>query len=196
MRRLIMLLALTTATTVYGADNNDRFAPKGAGLISCSTFVEEHEKGSEAFIIFRGWIDGYITAVNQFTPDTFDITAWESTTFLAAVIDNHCRKHPDDSVLSVAMTLVDELYDDRVEQASDYVIAQVESQSVALYAATLVDVQNELNRQDLLDETATGSFTPATVAALREFQATRNLPQTGLPDEKTLWLLLEPLPIN
>lgn len=197
MRRLFMLVPiLAAAELAAAADVNERFAPKGAGTITCEVFVEEHERESDAYILFRGWIDGYITAVNQLTPETFDIAAWESTAFLASVIDNHCRKNPEDSVMAVTMAIVEGLHDDRITRSSPLVTAEAGDQSMRIYEATLVEVQSALIELGLLSEAPTGRFTAATSAALTRYQTAQNLTPTGLPDENTLWALLRPLPVN
>ncbi len=194
MRTMVLLGLLLLANTGWASDKKGSFAPKGAGQITCRVFTAEHKKGSNAYLLFRGWLDGYITAINELTPDTFDITSWESTAFLASVADSHCSKHPDDQLLTVVMTIVKQLREHRVREQSPYVTAVAGSQKRVLYKFTLEKVQAELARRGGYAGPADGSFTDATRSALAAFQTKEKLPPTGLPDEQTLWRLLRPLP--
>ena len=142
--RLILIVAafvMTTAIT-HAADHNGRFAPKGAGLASCGRFVEEYKPGSDPYVLLRGWLDGYLTATNQLMPETFDITAWESTTFIGALVENHCAKHADDQFLEVLMTIVTGLKEHRVREESPEVAIRVAGQETIIYESTLREVQS------------------------------------------------------
>jgi len=50
---------------VPAADKGDRFAALGAGIASCSRFLEARNSQSKEYFLFGGWIDGYLSAHNQ-----------------------------------------------------------------------------------------------------------------------------------
>ena len=79
------------SATVDGA-----FAVRGAGVVDCKTFLAEREKRSRAYLMMGGWIDGYLTGVNQYAQDTYDATSFESTELFAQIIADHCKTHPND----------------------------------------------------------------------------------------------------
>lgn len=182
------------APAPLAADSKGRFAPKGAGLIRCEQFVAEHAAGSDAYLLFRGWIDGYLTAVNQYEPGNFDVTAWQTPASIATLIDNHCGKHPDDEVLAVAMTIVSSLRSDRIRSESTLVkLENNEGKHVLLYEETLRRLQSKLADSGFYDGEPSGAFNTGTETAIRTFQSSNGLEETGLPDQNTLWRLLKPL---
>ena len=192
--RLIPLLALTCLPLALpAADKEGSFAPKGAGLISCETFIAEQQAGSDAYLLFRGWIDGYLTGVNRYAPDTYDILPWETPGLIAAVIDSHCRDNPQARVMDVTMSVVQRLRDHRVRQQSDQIAVGEGDDRVLLYRSTVQRIQEALADQSLREAEPTGEFDEATRGQLQAYQREVGLPDTGLPDQQTLWRLLSPL---
>jgi hypothetical protein len=194
MGRLVVILALAIAGGAFAADRNGRFAPKGAGLVLCESFVAEHAKGSDAYLLFRGWIDGFVTAANRYETETFDLLASQTPATIAAAIDNHCSKNPQDPVVEVMLSIVDQLRDQRIRAESRLV--RVENGSgdhVLLYEESILAIRTVLAELGYPLDSEDSSFNGRVESALREFQVTRNLKATGLPDQETLWQLLGPL---
>ncbi|MDX1654208.1 MAG: peptidoglycan-binding protein, partial [Candidatus Competibacteraceae bacterium] len=139
MKRITLatLLCLAAPLASQGADPEGNFAVKGAGLATCEAFLKERENKSNYYFMFGGWLDGYVTAVNQLVPETFDIAPWESTDALAALIENHCRRNPEDNFFMVANALAGTLMRDRLQQSSEPVEASVGDQKVMLYKSVM-----------------------------------------------------------
>ena len=194
MRALFLMVTIAMAASAFAADGNGRFAPKGAGLILCESFVAEHAKGSDAYLLFRGWIDGYVTAVNRYETETFDILALQTPATVAAAIDNHCSKNPQDPVLDVMLAIVDQLRVRRIRAESRLV--RIENRSgdhVLLYEESIRAIRTALAELGYPLDPDDGVYDDRAESALRGFQATRGLEATGLPDQATLWELLGPL---
>ena len=62
---IVFLFLLFTASPANAADEQGRYAIHGAGLLKCRVFVEEKSKQSPAYMMIGGWMDGYISAVNN-----------------------------------------------------------------------------------------------------------------------------------
>jgi hypothetical protein len=73
VRALMLVSLLLAASPVFAADSTNRFALRGVGLADCEHFLKAMKERKENVLVAGGWLEGYITAVNQFTPNTFDI---------------------------------------------------------------------------------------------------------------------------
>ena len=193
----ILAVAMICALTAFGASAADRggqFAIEGAGLGTCDAFVKSRAAKNNAYFVFVGWMDGYLTAVNQYSPDTFDITPWESTDLLAALIDRHCKNSPQDNFFRVANSIVIELREERLREASPRILAKVGDKGVRMYRQTMRRVQEALKKRKHYKGTVDGRFGPATQNALEAFQRKQKIAVTGLPDQLTLLRLLREAP--
>lgn len=194
--RSIVLVAfawLIAGPSVHAADSAGQFALKGAARTNCERFVEVRVKGGEDYALFLGWLDGYITGLNQVRPETFDIAPWESAAFLASLIEHHCAKHPDDEFIGVVLSIFRELEDKRLRQRSPTTVAAADGREVRIYESILRRVQEELAARGSYRSEINGRFGPAMREAITAFQREYELPETGVPDETTLWRLLKPL---
>jgi hypothetical protein len=189
-----LLCAALTASAAQAADGQGRFAIRGAGLLTCATYVEERAAQSKAYYVVGGWLDGYITALNQFAPDTYDVTTFESTELLALLIDEHCKKHPDDRLFPVANTIFTMLREDRLRAPSASVAVKVGDRQTQLYREVVSRAQRELSRRGVYRGPADGKFSPAVQQALTTFQRQQKLNASGFPDQATLWRLFRPSP--
>jgi hypothetical protein len=114
MRALSLIALLTLGSFASAADKNGLFAIRGAGLLTCHTFVQEREAASDAYVMIGGWLDGYVTAINELSLETFDVTPYESTELLTILINRHCKDNPTDILYAVTNNLLAKLFDDRL----------------------------------------------------------------------------------
>lgn len=191
-----LLAASIPATTGLAADKDGQFAVKGGGGATCATFVNERNRGSERYALIRGWLEGYLTGVNELTPQTFDVAPWESTSALAALINEHCSKHPTDELMAVVMAVVRDLRPHRVVERSPLVDTKAAGDGRWIYEVTLQRAQRELTRRGFYSGADNGTFDKDTRGALAAFQKAEGLPVTSVPDDATLWRLLPSLPIG
>jgi len=63
-----------------------------------------------SYLVTAAWVDGYITGINQYAENAYDISPFESTELLMIVIDEHCRDHPKDPVFGVLLNLFKQLW--------------------------------------------------------------------------------------
>lgn len=177
--------AAATAGTPAGT-----FSVRGAGLIDCATYLTEQQKQSPAYMMMGGWMDGYITGVNQYAPDTYDATSFESTELFAELVKNYCKDHPQVRLFAVMNSIVQQIWGRRITQPSPLVTVRLGEQHVQLYRETILRIQQQLREKGLLKSEPTGQFDAATVTALSEFQKTlKGYKASGFPDQATLFQL-------
>ncbi|RMD64368.1 MAG: peptidoglycan-binding protein [Alphaproteobacteria bacterium] len=194
---VIVWLGLAFAVFVpgaQGADAQGRFAIKGAGLASCRDYTQARADQSQLVYSLLGWLDGYLTAYNQLSADTFDVAAWESTDLFAQILDGHCKTYSDHRFVTVVRAIVAEIADQRLTQNSPLIAARNGGQGLLIYQETLRRVQEKLSQRGLYSGAIDGRFDDPTRAALERFQAGQGLAVSGLPDQPTLWKLFRPPP--
>lgn len=191
MRAFSLIALLAVGSFASAADKDGLFSIRGAGLLTCQTFVQEREAASDAYVMIGGWLDGYITAVNELSLETFDVVPYVSTELLTILIDRHCKDNPADLLFAVANTLLGRLFDDRLKSSSPHVDVRVDLHQTRLYTDTVARIQSSLAAKGLLDGEATGQWSVATTNALAEYQKSIGMSSTtGFPDQATLWSLL------
>lgn len=194
MRVLLLVSALIVAATasaqVRAADSSGNFALRGVGLATCAQFLQASEERQENVLLAGGWLEGYMTAINQLLPETFDIAPWQNTDTILALVKHNCERNRDQRFFAVVTAMVEFLAENRLKEQSDRVMAEAHGQRVAIYTKVLRDVQQELIDKGLLEGNADGQFGAKTQAALEEYQKRENIQVTGLPDQVTLWRLM------
>jgi hypothetical protein len=186
----IALLLLGPVTGLAG-DADGRFAIKGFGLRTCGDFLTARHEQSADYHRFGGWLNGYLTASNRYEPATFDLASWQGTPIMAAWLAEYCAKQPKALFIDAVGALVNRLGADRLQAFSEP--AGLPGQPISLvYISTVHRVQERLAELEHFTAPASGAFDDATRDALRAYQAANGLDPTGLPDQPTLALLLQP----
>jgi hypothetical protein len=200
LRVLLLTSALVAAASAPGhlraADSSGHFALRGVGLATCEQFLQASEERQENILLAGGWLEGYMTAVNQLMPKTFDIAPWQNTDTILALVKHNCERNREQRFFAVVTAMIEFLAQNRLQEQSDRVLAEADGQRVMIYGQIMRDVQQRLIDKGLLQGNADGQFGAKTKAALQEFQKKENIQVTGLPDQVTLWRLLsdEPAP--
>lgn len=189
-RFLVIIGFVFIAVDAMAADSKGLFMVKGGGSASCTQFLNAQAKGNNEYISLAGWLDGYLTHLNQSQDNTFDMAPWQDTHLLLAAIGSWCKKNPDKTFHQAAFQITASLHPTRLPEKSELITAQHKGQSVVLYREILIRVQKKLSARGFLDAEATGNFDQATIKALEGFQKDKNIPVTGLPDQVTLANLL------
>ena len=192
VRLLGTLLLFALPGYALAADAEGSFAVDGIGSKTCQHFLAEREQNSNFYFMYGGWLDGYMTAINQYTVGAFDITPWETTDLLMALIDNHCRSKPEEQFIAVAIALARNLGGDMLAEPSPVIEAKVGETTMHLYQATLAKVQEALKATGHYSGGVDGQFGPQTQTAIEAFQSSKQLKVTGLPDQRTLMALFRP----
>ncbi len=190
----LLLIISFYVPEALAADDQNRFSMRGVGLLTCEVYENEREAQSAAYQIFAGWIDGYVTGVNQYAPETFDILSFESTELLAELLSIHCTTNPQDSIFGVLNAMFIQIRNDRLQLPSPYIEVTIDSRSVRLYEDVLRRIQTRLQEEGRYTGEITGTFGENEQAALAAFQTSAGLDPSGFPDQVTLWKLLRSSP--
>lgn len=188
----LTLCLLLASPLVHAADKDGRFSIKGVGLATCEQYLAEAEKGTNFYFMFGGWLDGYLSAINQAAPQTYDVAPWQVTDLLAALIADHCKEHPKQRFFAVVNAMAGRLMDDRLQTHSDPIEAKAGDKTVKVYKEVMRRAQEALQTKGFYSSTLDGLFGPNTQKAFEAYQRKEGLEVTGLPDQLTLLRLLEP----
>ena len=202
-----IIVSAFAAAGVNAATSNGRFAIEGAGYATCAAFTQARQarlpsddKGAgavDSYARFIGWVEGYLTGVNRYLGDTFDIAPWQSPELYGVIIGEHCEKNPNDRLFEVVQKMVITLTNDRLREPSDMVTLRLkdnkgDNRAVAIYTEVIRHAQDELKKQGLYRGEVNGRWDEDTQKSVAFYQAAVGLQDTGLPDPLTLWLLFSP----
>ncbi|WP_308914867.1 peptidoglycan-binding domain-containing protein [Jannaschia sp. LMIT008] len=195
MRGRIPALAVCASLTVssaFAADGEGRFAIEGGGLLTCVDYLSAMEWRSPDVPAYGGWIEGYVTALNQQFDGIYDLTPWQTTESLLSLMSSICRQLPSDTRTAEALDrMVRLLLPDALREKSRVVALEGENDTaIAIYAAVLDQINDALRDKGHAIAQADGYFGRDTQAGLRAVQAEAGLTVTGMPDQRTLFVLL------
>lgn len=185
--RATALSALVTVFLAAGgpgqaADGSGNFAVKGFGLRTCSDFAQARNGRTGAYLAYRSWLNGYITAYNQITPQTYDVGGKAGLENWLAWLGRYCADQKETPFVLAATALTAALHDQRLQAK-----AGAGTPSVTAHGAkTVRAIQKALKDKDLYDGAIDGAFGPGTRAALTAYQKAEGLSPTGQPDVPTL----------
>lgn len=186
---LSVVIALGLSSAATAADSKGQFGIRGAGLVSCYVFDHEREAHSTVYDVIAGWMDGYITGMNQYAPGTYDAASFQSTELYAALVAEYCKKHPETPVFAVINSLVKQTWKDRLRAPSQKVEVAIGDQKVLLYEAAIRQIQEKLASRGYYGDKISSAYGPAVQQAMMAFQQSIRFKATGFPDQATLWRL-------
>jgi len=182
----VALLALLVPGALPAADTSGEFAVDGVGSRPCSDFTEAQATNPDLVIAFAGWTTGFITGVNVFRQQTFDLTPFQPTELLLGKMAKYCAANPDEAYVNALGKLVASLMPGRLQTGSELVRAGVGDKAVFVYRSVLEDVHARLVTDGFALSLDQAEFDTAFAEALVRYQAAKGLPQTGLPDLATM----------
>lgn len=197
----VLLLGLTTLT--FAADEDGKFAAKGAGRKSCEAYLmakdnaqlsaqkptgeNAKEHSLNDFRLYAGWLEGYITAYNQFQSGNYDITPWQTTELLMVLLARHCKDNPETRILSATNGLIQALFPARLQAESQVMEVTLLQHKSYYYTEIIFQVKKRLTQLGLYSGDVTQStYATPEIQAMRAFQKKHGLPETGVPDQRSL----------
>ena len=182
---------LVCSSPAVAADPQGQFAIKGGGQQSCGTFLTAWEERSSDLGLYAGWIDGYLTGLNQFTDSTYDLASWQTSDTLMGLTQSVCLQAPGETrFMDAFFQIVRVITPSRIMVQSPLVALIHEGESTVAYGPVIARLKarlEELGHGEML--TQGEAFDPATATAIAVFQEAEGLPATGLPDQRTLFEL-------
>lgn len=196
MRRGYLAIAVLAAAMLSPAraeEGTRQFAVEGAGMFTCKRFVEarsDHSSGDYQRML--GFIEGYLSAANLYEPDTFDLTPWHNSAALGMIVANHCAQNPQDRLVGVTQRMVMGLRPFRIARYSPLLEVGDSQHRTLVYETILRRAQAALKVRGHYTGAEDGTYSPQLRQAIRSFQRSVGLDETGVPDPATLWKLLNP----
>lgn len=191
-------LALAAATAAlapaHAATGRGEFGIKGIGATDCATLVREYKAGTPNAMMYGGWMHGYITAMNQTSPDTFDLAPWHDLNTLTNFVVDYCARNPKTSFGQAIFNLTSALGPKRLKTASAPLRLSKDGTTFVMYAEVLTRMAHALKAKGLYKGAVAPEkpeFTDDLARAVKTFQARNRLRQTGIPDQFTLFRLFE-----
>jgi hypothetical protein len=187
---LTLLAAFFVTSGTWAGDTTGAFALRGAGLTKCEVFVKAYREKDEMLYVFFGWIDGYVSGLNELSENTYDRMPWQSTELLGEVVRRSCEGRPTEYFFAELRSVVEALKDHSVAENQEKKVLEMGKERALVYADTLKRAQAALTAKGHYSGDAHGNFDPDTHAAIIKFQTAKGIPTTGLPGPITLWALL------
>lgn len=188
-------LAMLYASQGLAADRNGDYVVKGAGFETCQSFLASEKARDAKQIAFRGWINGYLTAYNLMSANTYDIAPLHSIDGLVLLVGRICAQQPPATKFAVVVGGLPKLLSAyALTMKSPAVEAKAGDRTIRLPAELLLRAQTKLKAKKLYTGAPDGQFGPGTQAAISKYQKSKSLEATGLPDPATLLHLLAEAP--
>jgi len=186
----LMAAALLAPTDALAADEQGQFAIRGAGLINCALYSRERAAGRDVSLITAAWADGYVTGINQYAAQTYDLLSFETTELLMAILDEHCQSNPNDPVFGVLTNLFEQIWADRLTEKSEITTIVLAEREARHYVQFIERAQSRLQEEGFYSGPISGEYTALMVEAVKQYQESVGLNATGFPDQVTLWRLM------
>lgn len=183
---ILLIICFTFSLSAFSADKEGKYAVKGAGKRTCSNFTQAVESKSTDYYLFGGWLEGYLSAYNQFQPQNFDITPWQTTELMLTLLTQHCKTNPETKFLTAVNSLIKTLFPIRLDQENNLVKVQVGKLESYYYQEIILRAKKRLELLGYLDKAINGNFTDTDALAFENYQKAMGLKVTGIPDQKTL----------
>ena len=188
MRALAILTAATllSSAPALAVDRNGEFFLRGYGSATCQNYLDDRTGNNERYFYYRSWLNGYLTAYNQLTDDTFDIAPNISIDQLAEAMAKICAGDAERSFWAATTILTRSLQPKRQVVKPELQTVSAGERTMTIDRELLRRVQGALKQRGYGVGVVDGLYGRNTREALEAFQRDQQLPVTGLPDTETL----------
>lgn len=191
IRYTLIVTVVLISTNAISASKNGQYSVSGLGASSCSQFLNVSKSNDvRAIIEYANWLEGYITAYNYLSKDTFEALPIADRIGLLTFIRNGCANAPKTRISDMVLDLLESFEPYRLRTHSELIVAEHNGKRITVRRETLARAQMELQKKGLYTSTIDGLYGKGTRSALLSYQKSNNLAQTGLPDGGTLIPLL------
>lgn len=188
--KLVCVCFIYLSSNALAADRDGKFAAKGAGRKACEDFVISAQQKDSEFLLYAGWLEGYLSAYNQFQNDNYDISPWQTTELFLVLLQRHCKDNNKIKFLDATNAMIKAFYPIRLDSEDTVLKVQVNDASAYYYQEILLRAKTRLKKMGFYKNEVSGDeFTADDVRAFSDYQQKLNLKVTGLPDQNTLTTL-------
>ncbi|MDH5545617.1 MAG: peptidoglycan-binding protein [Gammaproteobacteria bacterium] len=185
IRLTIVLCCLSLISSAFAADSDGSYAVKGAGISSCGKFVSAAKNKKDLYLVYGGWVEGYITASNQHLDQTFDLAPWQSTQLLLKIIESVCTQNTEQNLHQVLARISADMSRQRIAKGGKFV--DIDGKRNYIFQEEVIErIKQALKNKGLYTGPVNGEYTSDLQKSLKQFQKNINQNQSGLPDQGTL----------
>ena len=181
-----IIVAVLLSHQVRAADEEGKFAAKGAGKRDCSNFVQTIEQRSTDYYMYGGWLEGYLSSYNAFQPNNYDATPWQTTELLLTLLKRHCDNNPEVKFLSAVNSLLKTFYPIRLEGENKLIKISVNGAETYFYEEILLRAKERLKILGYIDGDVVADYDEGDIQAFEKYQKDIGITITGVPDQNTL----------
>lgn len=178
------------ASAALAADAKGSFALRGIGAQSCQAMTKNLAATPASGNELMSWIAGYLSAVNRGATGTFDSSPILDPATMANMVAQICRENPKYLVETATYNLIVAMAPARLKSDSPMMRLTLGKNATLIRKDTLIAMQAALVQGHFLNKKPDGVFDVSTQNALKAFQKTQKLSETGIPDPATVLRLL------
>jgi len=184
--KIILLLSISYSSVTFTADSKGKFAVKGAGSHTCNAFIQAVNTKSTDYYLYGGWLEGFISSYNQFQPNNFDITPWQTTELMLVLLKRHCKSNPEIRFLSAVNSLIKTLFPIRLNTENNLVKIQIAGSESYYYQEIIMRAKKRLKVLGYLKGELKPTFDQTDAIAFETYQKALGINPSGIPDQQTL----------
>ena len=182
---VILVSIVMSAGQVLAVDRNGEFYSRGLGVASCQIYLDHKVGKTKRYLYYRSWLNGYLTAYNQLSDDTYDVAPGISIERLAEEMAQICAANRDRPFWAAMIALTKSLEPQRQTMKPQLQTVSGGGRSMTIDRELLRSVQAALKARGYPVGVVDGLYGRNTRRALEAFQADQQLSVTGLPDQET-----------
>jgi hypothetical protein len=110
---LFFVCGLVCTPATVARDMDEQYAVFGMGAENCAAYLVARERGDIAERWFHHWLAGYLSAVNNAAPSTFNILGEKSMADILDWLEGYCSVDPNINFSSAVASMIALLYQDR-----------------------------------------------------------------------------------
>ena len=188
IRGLLLAMGMSLATIgAQAADQDGKFAAKGAARKTCSEFDQAAKEQGNDYLLYGGWVEGYVSAYNQFQQGNYDITPWQTTELMLRLLQRHCQMNPNVKFLDALNSFILTVFPIRLEQESQMVKVVANDSTTYYYLEIIKRAKARLKSLGYYEgEINEAEFNADDVKVFSEYQKKQGIQVTGIPDQRTL----------
>ena len=181
--RLAAVAFTALPLAAHAAADDGSFAVDGVGRAACSDFNAAVEARDERLVnAFGSWTSGFLSAANALSPQTFDLTPWQSEGLIMSQMQNYCAQNAEVPYVDAIARLIQALSPTKLAESAELTTLGSGDGAVQVYEPVVQGIRDALTEQGF--EVAEGDMGLA--EALTDFQSANDLEETGTPDQRTL----------
>ncbi|MEN3975876.1 peptidoglycan-binding domain-containing protein [Emcibacter sp. SYSU 3D8] len=176
----------TVSLDAHAADSKGNYIVRGIGARPCSDYMAAVGKSATDVMPYMSWMEGYLTGINRLQAQTFDVSPVTEAAIVGQMVRNYCTTQPTLRFETAVAQLMNFFAPYKVTAQSQLVEVTVGDARAALRQSTLKWMQEKLKAQGQFTGTPDGLYGNTTKTALIAFQKAAKIPETGVPDARTL----------